>query len=245
MPSTWLTVCSELPGCPSGRRRAAGRRGRTAPAGRRTGTGGAADPPGHRAQPAVPAGEQGDDPVGLAELLHAQHHRVVAVELSAVPGHRAILPRGAKSGSARGGRARNPDARAAVTPVACSPWLCIRTARRARPAATTLIVSRRVRQPVLPPARLRQHRGGPDHQHPGAPGGRRRDRPRHRRAATRCGSSGWCATRAVEPDAAYEIKGGELVLDTDCGSRCSVSYEVTGPGRGDACRARPAPVTST
>ena len=49
--------------------------------------GGAADPSGHRAQPAVPAGEQGDDPVGLAELLHAQHHRVVAVELSAVPGH--------------------------------------------------------------------------------------------------------------------------------------------------------------
>ncbi|MEU7851602.1 DUF4097 family beta strand repeat-containing protein [Micromonospora parva] len=27
----------------------------------------------------------------------------------------------------------------------------------------------------------------------------------------------------------YEIKGTELVLDTDCGSRCSISYEVTVP----------------
>ena len=27
----------------------------------------------------------------------------------------------------------------------------------------------------------------------------------------------------------YEIKGSELVLDTDCGSRCSISYEVTVP----------------
>ena len=38
-----------------------------------------------------------DDPVALAELLHAQHHRVVAVELSAVSGsggHPVILPSG-------------------------------------------------------------------------------------------------------------------------------------------------------
>lgn len=32
-----------------------------------------------------------------------------------------------------------------------------------------------------------------------------------------------------EPTARYEIKGSELVLDTDCGDRCSVSYEVTVP----------------
>ncbi|MCO1597334.1 DUF4097 domain-containing protein [Micromonospora sp. RHAY321] len=33
-----------------------------------------------------------------------------------------------------------------------------------------------------------------------------------------------------EPDnARYEIEGGELVLDTDCGSRCTVSYEVIVP----------------
>ncbi|KAB1946583.1 DUF4097 domain-containing protein [Micromonospora sp. ALFpr18c] len=32
-----------------------------------------------------------------------------------------------------------------------------------------------------------------------------------------------------EPRARYEIKGSELVLDTDCGSRCTVSYEVTVP----------------
>ena len=48
--------------------------------------GGAAYPPGHRAQPAMPAGQQRDDPVRLAEFLHAQHHRVVAVELAAVSG---------------------------------------------------------------------------------------------------------------------------------------------------------------
>lgn len=30
-----------------------------------------------------------------------------------------------------------------------------------------------------------------------------------------------------QPDATYEVTGGELVLDTDCGRRCSVSYEVT------------------
>ncbi|MFC4017781.1 DUF4097 domain-containing protein [Micromonospora sp. GCM10011542] len=33
-----------------------------------------------------------------------------------------------------------------------------------------------------------------------------------------------------EPDnTRYEIKGSELVLDTDCGSRCSISYEVIVP----------------
>ncbi|WP_406041896.1 DUF4097 domain-containing protein [Micromonospora sp. NBC_00898] len=32
-----------------------------------------------------------------------------------------------------------------------------------------------------------------------------------------------------QPDARYEIKGDELVLDADCGNRCSVSYEVTAP----------------
>ncbi|GIJ39981.1 hypothetical protein Vwe01_33060 [Micromonospora andamanensis] len=30
-----------------------------------------------------------------------------------------------------------------------------------------------------------------------------------------------------QPDATYEIRDSELVLDTSCGSRCSVSYEVT------------------
>ncbi|MFI9643802.1 DUF4097 family beta strand repeat-containing protein [Micromonospora sp. NPDC051925] len=32
-----------------------------------------------------------------------------------------------------------------------------------------------------------------------------------------------------QPDTTYEITGDELVLDTDCGPRCSVSYEVTAP----------------
>ncbi|WP_433114810.1 DUF4097 family beta strand repeat-containing protein [Micromonospora sp. CA-246542] len=32
-----------------------------------------------------------------------------------------------------------------------------------------------------------------------------------------------------EPKARYEIKDSELVLNTDCGDRCSVSYEVTVP----------------
>lgn len=32
-----------------------------------------------------------------------------------------------------------------------------------------------------------------------------------------------------QPDTRYEINGDELVLDTDCGPRCSVSYEVTAP----------------
>src|SRR5262249_26479405 len=42
-----------------------------------------------RADAAVVAGEQRDDPVGLAELLHPQHHGVVAVELppEAASGH--------------------------------------------------------------------------------------------------------------------------------------------------------------
>ncbi|MFJ6154852.1 DUF4097 family beta strand repeat-containing protein [Micromonospora profundi] len=32
-----------------------------------------------------------------------------------------------------------------------------------------------------------------------------------------------------EPKARYEIKDSELILDSDCGNRCSVSYEVTAP----------------
>ncbi|SCG63830.1 DUF4097 family beta strand repeat-containing protein [Micromonospora halophytica] len=32
-----------------------------------------------------------------------------------------------------------------------------------------------------------------------------------------------------QPDRTYEIQGDELVLDADCGPRCSVSYEVTAP----------------
>ncbi|MET7709663.1 DUF4097 family beta strand repeat-containing protein [Micromonospora sp. NPDC005413] len=32
-----------------------------------------------------------------------------------------------------------------------------------------------------------------------------------------------------QPEARYEIKGSELVLDTDCGDRCSISYEVAVP----------------
>ncbi|MEH0936906.1 DUF4097 family beta strand repeat-containing protein [Micromonospora psammae] len=32
-----------------------------------------------------------------------------------------------------------------------------------------------------------------------------------------------------QPDTTYQIKGDELVLDTECGDRCSVSYEVTAP----------------
>ncbi|MFY1595742.1 DUF4097 family beta strand repeat-containing protein [Micromonospora sp. WMMD737] len=54
-----------------------------------------------------------------------------------------------------------------------------------------------------------------------------------------------------QPDATYEVKGGELVLDTDCGSRCSISYEVTAPdgvsvkgetGSGDVDLSRVGPV---
>ncbi|MEV4199254.1 DUF4097 family beta strand repeat-containing protein [Micromonospora globbae] len=35
--------------------------------------------------------------------------------------------------------------------------------------------------------------------------------------------------QGAEPDAKYEVKGSELVLDTECGMRCTVSYEVTAP----------------
>ncbi|WP_030491792.1 DUF4097 family beta strand repeat-containing protein [Micromonospora chokoriensis] len=55
-----------------------------------------------------------------------------------------------------------------------------------------------------------------------------------------------------EPDnVRYEIKGSELVLDTDCGNRCSISYEVTVPegvtvqgdtGSGDVELSRVGPV---
>ncbi|MDT0532019.1 DUF4097 family beta strand repeat-containing protein [Micromonospora sp. DSM 115977] len=54
-----------------------------------------------------------------------------------------------------------------------------------------------------------------------------------------------------QPDTTYEVKGGELVLDTDCGSRCSISYEVTAPdgvsvkgetGSGDVDLSRVGPV---
>ncbi|MGK5522664.1 DUF4097 family beta strand repeat-containing protein [Micromonospora sp. URMC 107] len=54
-----------------------------------------------------------------------------------------------------------------------------------------------------------------------------------------------------QPDTTYEIKGTELVLDTDCGSRCTVSYEVTAPdgvsvkgetGSGDVDLSRVGPV---
>ncbi|MEK8109682.1 hypothetical protein NKG94_44915 [Micromonospora sp. M12] len=48
-----------------------------------------------------------------------------------------------------------------------------------------------------------------------------------------------------EPDSArYEIKGTELVLDTDCGSRCSISYEVAVP-EGVAVQERSVPATSS
>ena len=66
---------------------------------------------GDRAHPAVPAGEQRDDPVGLAQLLHAQHHRVVAVEPASEPRrHTAIVPRTVRSpaGAAASGRAASP-----------------------------------------------------------------------------------------------------------------------------------------
>ncbi|SCL17362.1 Putative adhesin [Micromonospora nigra] len=33
--------------------------------------------------------------------------------------------------------------------------------------------------------------------------------------------------QGTQPDATYEVTGGELVLDTDCGNLCSISYEVT------------------
>ena len=43
-------------------------------------TSGAPHTLGHRAHQPVVAGEQGDDPVGLAELVLAQHHRSVPVQ---------------------------------------------------------------------------------------------------------------------------------------------------------------------
>src|SRR5690606_29099067 len=49
-------------------------------------------PPGHRPDPAMAASQQRNDPVRLAQLLRTQHHRVVAVELAAIPGHSAIVP---------------------------------------------------------------------------------------------------------------------------------------------------------
>ncbi|WP_410811364.1 hypothetical protein [Micromonospora sp. 067-2] len=41
-----------------------------------------------------------------------------------------------------------------------------------------------------------------------------------------------------EPNSRYEIKGSELVLDADCGDRCTISYEVTAGGRRRAGRDR-------
>jgi hypothetical protein len=41
---------------------------------------GAPHPLGHRAHQPVVAGEQGDDPVGLAELVLAHHHRPVPIQ---------------------------------------------------------------------------------------------------------------------------------------------------------------------
>ncbi|PZF84080.1 DUF4097 family beta strand repeat-containing protein [Micromonospora deserti] len=57
--------------------------------------------------------------------------------------------------------------------------------------------------------------------------------------------------QGAQPDARYEIEGAELVLDTHCGPRCSVSYEVTAPqgvtvqgetGSGDVDLSRVGPV---
>ncbi|RFS44875.1 hypothetical protein D0Q02_19685 [Micromonospora craniellae] len=152
--------------------------------------GGPAYPPGDRAQPAVSPGEQGDDPVRLAEFLHTQHHRVVAVELSAVPGHRVILPPrrssglhpGRISGSARGQRAESVQI----------------TAIRLLPGAGDVTVR--------------------------ADGGV--DGVRIKRVVRYQGN---------QPQTTYEITGTELVLDTSCGNRCSVSYEVTA-GEGGSVR---------
>jgi hypothetical protein len=35
--------------------------------------------------------------------------------------------------------------------------------------------------------------------------------------------------RGAQPETTYRITGTELVLDTDCGNDCSVSFEVTAP----------------
>ncbi|SCL67828.1 Putative adhesin [Micromonospora citrea] len=57
-----------------------------------------------------------------------------------------------------------------------------------------------------------------------------------------------------QPDATYEVTGSELVLDTDCGNDCSVSYEVIAPegvavkgetGSGDVDLSKVGPVEMT
>ncbi|MEH0822792.1 MULTISPECIES: DUF4097 family beta strand repeat-containing protein [unclassified Micromonospora] len=57
-----------------------------------------------------------------------------------------------------------------------------------------------------------------------------------------------------QPRTTYEVRGDELVLDTECGPRCSVSYEVTAPegvrvrgetGSGDVELSRVGPVEFT
>ena len=55
---------------------------------------------GDRAHPPVVAGQQGDDAVGLAQLVGAQHDRLVAVER-----HPSIIPRGWSTRAARPARA--------------------------------------------------------------------------------------------------------------------------------------------
>ena len=114
--------------------------------------------------------------------------------------------------------------------VACWSWHCNLTtdARRRRAAApvalglaTTLIVLAGCDNLSVPSARLRQHRGGPDHHDPGLPGVGRRGGPRHRRGAE-VRIKRVVRYQGGEPDnTRYEIKGSELVLDTDCGARCS------------------------
>src|SRR4029434_11338404 len=54
---------------------------------------GSAYPLGGGADPAVPASQQRNDAVGLTQLLHPQHHPVVAEELIGVAGHPTILLR--------------------------------------------------------------------------------------------------------------------------------------------------------
>ena len=62
----------------------------------------------HRADPAVVAGQQGDDAVRLTQLVGAQHDRLVAVER-----HPAILPHG---------RAGVPDVRGDGARGRLRPW---------------------------------------------------------------------------------------------------------------------------
>ena len=52
---------------------------------------------GHRADQSMVAGEQGDDPVGLAELVLAQHHRPVPVQ----PHRNSLPPQSDKTGTQR------------------------------------------------------------------------------------------------------------------------------------------------